>query len=81
MKELTLNDKVSLFFNCCDYRLNCYDCPFSSDGHGCGCHKSTIKAKVKYLKDHPDFLMFCIDSHQDIWEEIKGLFYGGARMT
>ena len=81
MKELTLNDKVSLFFNCCDYRLNCYDCPFSSGGRGCGCHKSTIEAKVKYLKDHPDFLMFCINSHQDIWEEIKGLFYGGARMT
>lgn len=81
MKELSLNDKVSLFFNCCDHRLNCYNCPFSSGGHGCVCHKSTIKAKVKYLKDHPDFLMFCIDSHQDIWEEIKGLFYGGARMT
>lgn len=80
MKELTLNDKVSFFFNCYDYRLNCYDCPFSSN-YGCRCHSSTIKSKVKYLKDHPDFLMFCIDSRQGIWKEIKGLFYGGARMT
>ena len=76
-----LNDKVSLFFNCYGYGLSCCDCPFSSGGRGCGCHKSTIEAKVKYLKDHPDFLKFCIDSRQGIWEEIKGLFYGGARMT
>lgn len=74
-----LNDKVSFFFDCWGYCLACHNCPFSSDGH-CGCRKSTIKAKVKYLKDHPDFLMFCIDNHKDIWEEIKGLFYG-ARMT
>lgn len=80
MKELSLNDKVSLFFNCWDYHLACYNCPFSSGGFGCGCHKSTIKAKVKYLKDHPNFLAFCINNHKDIWEEIKGLFYG-ARMT
>lgn len=76
-----MNESVSIFFDCCGYGLECYNCPFSSEGYGCKCHSSTVKAKVKYLKEHPDFLLFCMENHQDLWEEIKGLFYGGARMT